>query len=345
MDQRTEAIFESITIHYIKTAEPIGSRALSKMLKTKLSAATIRNVMADLSEMGLIEQPHTSAGRIPTDHGYRFYINKLLHMKKKEVKEYATGFVTLENTQASRLEDILLDAAKELSSITDCTGLIISPKLSASRLKNIQLIRLSNRQLLTIIITQIGMVHNKVVHLRTCPDQETLNKMAEILNNLFEGNRISKIRKTLVKKLSNKKDEYDQVLAQAIRLGKKAFDIETPGELFIQGRSKLCSFPEFNNQERLKDIYKVFEDKSILTNILISAMDNNDIQIKIGNENQHLALNQCSVVAGTYGSQDYLLGSIGIVGPTRLNYRKIISAIDYSSQKLSFSLGRFLDNS
>lgn len=344
MDQRTEEILEKIIVHFIENAEPIGSRMLSKILDQKLSPATIRNVMSDLTEMGFIEQPHTSAGRIPTDAGYRYYINKLLQQahlpESSDFKREVTDHVM---TQHSRLEDILLDATHELSTITNCPGIVISPKLSASRLKQIQMVRLSEKQVLVVVVTQIGMVHNKVIHFRSCPTQSELNKMAAVLLGQFEKETITNIRKSLINRLTTITDEYDQLIVQAIRLGKKIFDIEAPGELFISGRSKMCSYPEFYDQKKLAAVYRVFEDKTLLTDIMVEAMGNEGIKINIGTENHHMGLNTCSVIAGTYGNQDYMLGSIGIVGPTRLNYPNVITAIHYSTEKLSFSLSRFLD--
>lgn len=344
MDQRKQEILEKIIVHFIESAEPIGSRMLSKMLDQKLSPASIRNVMSDLAEMGLIEQPHTSAGRVPTDKGYRYYINKLLKDSRLPQDPLFQIAPSVDAGQRPNcLEDILLDATKELSAITNCTGIVTSPSFSASRLKQIQLIRLSAKQILVVIITQIGMVHNKVIQLRSCPGQEDLNKMAAILLELFEKESISKIRKTLVKKLSELKNEYDPLIVQAIRLGKKAFDIESSGQLFILGRSRICSYPEFSDQSKLMAVYKAFDDKALLSDIMEEAMENDGIKINIGSENQHFGLNTCSVVAGTYGNKGYMLGSIGIVGPTRLNYPSVITAIQYSTEKLSFSLGRFLE--
>ncbi|MBU2512117.1 heat-inducible transcriptional repressor HrcA [bacterium] len=346
MDQRTEDILEKIIVHYIENAEPIGSRVLSKIIDQSLSPATIRNVMSDLTDMGFIEQPHTSAGRLPTDLGYRYYINKLLNSKKRYTRvPYQIKIINFEGNQHSRLEDILLDATAELSSMTNCTGVVISPNLSTSRLKQLQLIKLSTKQILVVIITQIGMVHNKVIHVRSCPSQDDLNKMSAIIVDLFEREPIAEIRESLVKRLTKISDEENKLIVQTIRLGKKAFDIETPGELYITCRSKMCSFPEFSNQDKLKAVYKAFEEKTALTDIMIRAMDNEGIKINIGTENHHQGLDTCSIIAGTYGSKGYLLGSMGIVGPTRLNYPKVISAIHYSTQKLSFSLSRFLENS
>lgn len=344
MDQRAEQILEQIIIHYINNAEPIGSRLLSKALNQKLSPATIRNVMADLTDLGMIEQPHTSAGRIPTDLGYRYYINKYLKSGKLKTSGFKKTISELEESHPTRLEDILRQATEELSSMTSCTGLIISPMLAASRLKQVQLIRLGNKQLLAVIITQIGMVHNKIIYVRQAPEQDDLDKVARFLIDQFEREPIAKIRKTLVNKLSDLQEEYEQqFIAQVIRLGKNVFDIDSPGELYITGRSLMCSYPEFCNQDYLVEVYKVFEEKSILTEIMIKMMENEGIHVNIGTENNYIGLDKCSVVAGTYGNQGYSLGSIGVVGPTRLDYPKVISAIEYSTRKLSFSLARFLE--
>ncbi len=344
MDQRAEEILEKVIEYYIENAEPIGSRLLSKALDKKLSPATIRNVMTDLTEMGYIVQPHTSAGRVPTDAAYRYYIDKLFEEISTPWKEMFQRRLEMdENHPHHRIEDILLDATNELSTITNCAGIVISPMLSASRLKQIQLIRLNSRQILVVIVTQIGMVHNKIIQVRSCPNQDNLDKMAAILLDLFEKEPIAKIRKSLIKELTKNKEECNQLIIQAIRLGKKAFDIESPGELFISGRSKMCSFPEFNDQKKLKDLYRVFEDKIALTDMMIEAMNDDGIKVNIGTENRLMGLSTCSVVAGTYGNQGHLLGTIGVVGPTRLNYPKVISAIHYSTEKLSLSLSRFLE--
>ncbi|MCP4754213.1 MAG: heat-inducible transcription repressor HrcA [Proteobacteria bacterium] len=344
MDQRAEIILEKIVDHYVQTAEPVGSRALAKIAELDISAATIRNIMSDLTDMGLIVQPHISAGRIPTDKGYRYYINKVL--KKIESSKYEFRSETSRNkeNQPVRLEDILLDATQELSSMTNFTGVIISPQPSVSRLKKIELIRLNDTQILIVLVTQIGMVRNKIVHLRECPDQETLDSICKVLCDLFEGEIVTEIRSSLVKRLTEHQAAYDDLLVQAIRLGKKAFNLDIANELFVFGRSKMCSFPEFSDQESLQEVYQILDDKTALFNTLVSVMDSDKPLIKIGNENEYFGLDQCSVVAGTYGNREYLLGSIGVIGPTRMNYLKVISEIDYSAQKLSYEVGQFLDN-
>ncbi|NQU63151.1 MAG: heat-inducible transcription repressor HrcA [SAR324 cluster bacterium] len=341
MDKRAELVLELIVEHYAKTAEPVGSRVLTKLIEVKISAATIRNIMSDLSEMGMIVQPHISAGRIPTDLGYRYYINRILN----NTEPSTAGFTAVDQKSEShvqRLEDILLEISGDLSKATNCTSIIISPQPAVSKLKTIELIKLGEKQLLIVLITQIGMVRNKIIHLRECPNQEMLDKIKELLCGLFIGRTILDIRNSLVETISGSTDQYDETIIQAIRIGKKAFSIDIENDVFILGRSKMCAFPEFSDQERLKIVFNVLDDKKVLFDTLVSVMNQDGIQVRIGNENSYDGLNQCSVITGTYGSSDYLLGSLGIIGPTRMDYPKIISEIDYSTQKLSYVLTQFL---
>lgn len=344
MNPRTEVILEKIVIHYVSTAEPVGSRALTKLVDINISAATVRNIMADLTDMGLIVQPHISAGRIPTDLGYRYYINEILNNVENNSAKTELPDISDHSFNVSRLEDILVEAITELTNATDCTSVVLSPQASVSKLKKIEFIKLNNKQILIILITKIGMVRNKIIQLRESPEQDRLNKISGLLCDLFEGETIKDIREKLVESLSKISDEIDFPISQAIRLGKKTFELDIENDIFVLGRSKMCSFPEFGDQERLKNVYSILDDKTALFKTLINIMNNDGVQIKIGNENKFEGLDQCSIVAGSYGNQNYLLGSIGIIGPTRIDYSKIIPEIDYSTQKLSYAVDKFLSN-
>jgi heat-inducible transcriptional repressor len=345
MDQRAEIILELIVDHYVTSAEPVSSRTLAKMVDSKMSAATIRNVMADLTEAGLISQPHISAGRVPTDLGYRYYINKFIHPDQAARFKNLTSDAIQKDDNHRRLEDILVDAAEELSSVTSCTGVIISPQPAISRLRNIEYLRLNDKQVLVIIVTQIGMVYNKIVQFRECPDQDILDKISHLFCEFFEGATFTDIRESLVDTLTEQNDIHEEYLAQAIRLGKKSFDINLTSELFVLGRSNMCSFPEFQDQKSLSIVYNILDDKGALLDLLVEVMGNKGIQVRIGNENKYNALEHCSFVASAYGNSDHLLGSIGIIGPTRMNYPRIISELDYSAQKLSYEVDQFLKTS
>jgi len=343
MDNRAELVLQMIVEHYTKTAEPVGSRVLTKLLDFKVSAATIRNIMSDLTEMGMIVQPHISAGRVPTDLGYRYYLNQILNLEAPCFVEFSEMDLKQSDNHAQRLEDILLEVIGDLSRATDCPSIVISPQPAVSKLKKMELIKLNEKQLLIVLISQIGMVRNKIVHLRECPEQEMLDRINGLLCDMFAGQTFLDIRNSLVETVTETMDEYEEIFVQTVRIGKKAFDTDSETDVFILGRSKMCAFPEFKDQDQLKILFKLLDDKKALFNTLITVMDQDGIQVRIGNENQHDGLDQCSVIAGTYGSSDYLLGSLGVIGPKRIDYSKIISEIDYSTQKLSYALTQFLN--
>jgi len=343
LEPRAEMILGRIVEHYIASAEPVGSRQLTKLIEFRLSAATIRNIMSDLTELGLIVQPHVSAGRIPTDQGYRYFINHLLNRKKPPAVAVPAAVPMRMEGQAQRLEDILLSISAELSQATNCTSIAISPQPAVSKLKMVEFIRLNDRQLLAVLVTQIGMVRNRIVHVRECPDQTTLDRVSRLLYDVFKGQTLKQIRETIVEKLTEQMDEYDETVVAAIRLGKKVFDIDIENEIFILGRSRMCGYPEFSDRESLRLLFSILDDKTALFNTLLSVMEGDGIQIRIGQENCYQGLNQCTVIAGSYGTREYLLGSLGVIGPKRMDYPKIISEIDQSTQRLSHALAQFLE--
>lgn len=340
MDDRSQSILSLIIEHYIHHAEPLGSRVLSRMLENRLSAATIRNVMSDLTELGLIEQPHTSAGRIPTDAGYRYYVDRL--KPEHKLVDYLQAHQRPMRTPQA-LEELLLDAAEELTEITRFTGFVVTPEPSHSRLKQIKFIPMSTTQVLVILITQTGMVKHRILQFRECPDFQTLEHSSELLNELFFGMTLSEIQARLLPTLDK---EQTGLSAQAIRLGKKAFELDDQSQIFISGESNLCGFPEFRDQSELQSVFQLFEDKKTLLGALKNQArftPKGRIQIAIGQEMATPGLAHCSVLSADYGNLGNRLGFIGIIGPTRMDYNRAIEALEYSSNKLSQVVSTFLN--
>ena len=345
MDARSDSVLTKIIDYYVDCCEPVGSRVLSKLLKQQISAATIRNVMSDLSELGLLTQPHTSAGRIPTDQAYRYYVNNLmkLGLDKDRFEEKAKSTQPEQDGHPYNLEEILMEAVRNLSKKTNFAGVIISPQPAVSKLKKIELIRLNHTQVLLILVTQSGLVRNKILYFRESPSQSSLTLMGSTFCKVFEGKTISKAREELVDLLSKESDLQGDQLAQMIRIGKKAMDVGEFGELYVFGHANMFLFPEFSENNLIQMMYQVFEEKKALSKTLEEMMGGDGVQMKIGNENHYEGLEQCSVVASTYGNKKYLLGSIGIVGPTRMNYPKVISEITNSSRELTAAVSHFLE--
>lgn len=339
LDQRSEQILTTIIEQYIQNAEPVGSRNLAKVAGVDLSAATIRNVMSDLTSLGFIHQLHTSAGRVPTDEGYRYYVDAIQKQNKYHATYSPTKFTG--GKKAQSIEGILQAITEELVQSTNCTSVILSPQANKSQFKKIDFIPLGKTQVLVVLVTQTGMVKNRILNLKHCPEPETLEKMAKLLQELFAKMTFSQIQEKLMGVLSS---EDTGLTAQAIRLGKKAFNLDQENEdIYLSGESKLCTFPDFGLAGELAGIFQVLEEKSPISGFLHQATNGDGVQVAIGHENTVRELGHCSILAMGYGNAGNRLGSIGVIGPTRMNYPKVINALDYSSQKLSFALSQFLD--
>ena len=335
LDDRSKSVLSCIIEHYIANAEPLGSRVLSKSLENQISAATIRNVMSDLSDLGLIEQPHTSAGRIPTDLGYRYYVDHLSPKKAHRINK-ATP---LKPKGAQALEEILADAAAELTNITHFAGFVLTPNPALSRLKKLEFIQVSLTQILVVLVTQSGMVKSRILHFRECPSQEVLDKAAKVMNEHYQGQTLTSIQENLIPS----QESMPELSAQAIRLGVRAFEIAEEGEVLLSGESNLCGFPEFNDHNQLRQVFELLEDRHALFGALNTIERPEGLKILIGGENQSPNLAHCSVLSASYTFQNSQLGSIGVIGPTRMDYPKVIEALKYSSQRLSQVVSNFIN--
>ncbi|OGH00069.1 MAG: heat-inducible transcription repressor HrcA [Candidatus Lambdaproteobacteria bacterium RIFOXYD1_FULL_56_27] len=341
MESRSEQILNTIIDHYIQTAEPVGSRSISKKLPVSLSAATIRNVMSDLTDSGFLSQPHTSAGRVPTDLAYRHYVDRLQANPTPELVDLEAEeeqFAELAK-RCPRLEDLLQETANELTQATHCVGMLLPPRSGPSRLKKVELLGISQTQVLVILVTQTGMVKNRILPLKECPPQEDLDKIAGILCGQFAGQSIEEIHLNFLERLT---DDAKELSAQAIRIGKKALEIEAAGEVYVSGSANLCEYPEFFDHHSLYKVYRQFENKEALASMFEALTKTEGLHVQIGGENRAFGLESCSVLASTYGTQGALLGGIALVGPTRIDYPKVIEAIGRSSRKLSYAVNHFL---
>jgi len=341
LKDRNQQILDTIIEHYIQTAEPVGSRSLSKLAKLGLSAATIRNVMSDLTEAGFLSQPHTSAGRIPTDLAYRHYVDQVQRLRSaaEPTAEQEDESDSQIGIQYQRLEDVLQAAADQLTKYTHCTGVLLAPRPTPSVLKKIELIAISQTQVLVVLVTEAGMVSHRIIAFRECPTQEGLNRIASILRTLFLGKVIGDIHERLIETLA---DEAQELSAHAIRIGKRAFAVERLGSLYLSGSANLCEYPEFKDSECLGKVYRQFEDKESLTTLFENMSQTEGLHIQIGSENQGYGLESCAIFATPYGSKGKLLGCIGVVAPTRIDYPKVMDAISRTSRQLSYAVNHFL---
>ncbi|RMF89909.1 MAG: heat-inducible transcription repressor HrcA [Nitrospinota bacterium] len=337
LGEREQQILKA-TIHtYITTAEPVGSRTIARKFQLGLSAATIRNVMADLEEMGFLTQPHTSAGRVPTDKGYRFYVDSLVDLPALSKAESARIDAGYQTTLHKEIEELLEVTTKLLSLITQQAGIVLLPRLAYMVFKRIEFVRLHPKKVMVLLVTQTGLLENKVIELDEDLMQEQLDGIARFLNNRFAGLSLHTVRERVAALMAEEKAQYDTLLQRTVQLCQKAFlDEEQEGEVFVGGTTNIFKQPEFvSDLEKLQAIFQALEEKKRLIQILDACLHAEGVKVLIGSESRIEEIQDCSLVTHTYQYGDRTIGVLGILGPKRMEYPRLISIVDYTAKALS----------
>ena len=334
IDQRTQQVLHGIIDNFISNTEPVGSRTLSKTLGLKLSPATIRNIMSDLSDLGYLTQSHTSGGRIPTDKAYRFYVDQMV--VADELPEQIQQSIDMISVQGlAVVQELLINTSQLLAGLTKFASLVTAPKTSVSRLQHIEFIKISADRILVILVTKSGLVKNRIIESQDQLSQEFLNLVSGFLNEQFKNHSLGEIREKILQSMVEDKDRYNKLLAQAIRLGKKAFELDMPVELFIEGQTNLLMDRRFNEKSTLDSLVSAFDEKSSIVEILDKTMEGVGTRIYIGVENDLSGLQDCSLITACYGNKHNMLGTLGVIGPTSMDYRRIIPVVDYTAKVVS----------
>lgn len=342
LSDRNIKILQAVLDHYITTAEPVGSRTISKKYWSDLSPATIRNAMADLEDMGFLEQPHTSAGRVPTDMAYRFYVDNLYNIPEPTLKESQTIKKKLETNHKEAMET-LLETSRVLSKLSKQAGIILLPKFANITFKRIELVKTRAFQVLVVFISQSGVVQNKLTSLKEDLTQDKLDSIARYLNDKFNNLTLLEVRKKIVSMMNKEKKIYNTMLKKAMELMQKAFiEDEIEGDFYVAGTSTIFDQPEFKDDlEKMKGVFNALEKKSKLLFILDQCLEEQGVSVIIGSENNIHEMRDCSFVIGNYKYGPNVLGTLGIFGPKRMEYPKIISLVDYTVNALSSKLSDF----
>ena len=323
---------------YIQTAGAIGSRTLSKRAGIGLSPATIRNIMHDLEELGYLRQPHVSSGRIPTERGIRFYVDSIVNVRDLSEQEKTRVERYLKN-QDEGIAMLLREVSKTLSNLSHYAGLIMAPKMEAIRLRHIEFVKLRDDQILIVLISQTGIVQNWLIGDEFNLDDESLIRMSNYLNILLEGHTLFEIRQKILDEMQEEKAMYDQMMKQALMLGKTAIDtsLGSPGlrEVIIEGKGNILEEPEFKDIEKMKAIFNTFEEKSRLIKLLDESLTARGVQVYIGSESQLEDFSGLSLITADYDNGASVLGALGVLGPTRMNYSKVIPVVDYTAELVS----------
>ncbi|UOF88911.1 heat-inducible transcriptional repressor HrcA [Fodinisporobacter ferrooxydans] len=338
LTERQKLILRAIIEDYVQSAEPVGSRTLSKHEDIQFSAATIRNEMSDLEELGFLEQPHTSAGRIPSKKGYRFYVDHLLdpfELKSHDIVSMRSLFVK----KMDQLEQIVQHTAHILSSLTNYTSIVLGPQIYEHNVRRIDLIPLRDRSAVVIIVTDTGHVENRTVQIPEHVSVDAIEQFVRILNDKLTGVPLYQIRSRMYSEIMQEMQKHLETYEEALAILDQISHPDQEGRVYLGGTTKMLSQPEFRDIEKVKPLFDMFEHTQQVVQIL-GPPEQLGIQIRIGLENGVEPLQNCSIITSTYSIQGKPAGTIGVLGPTRMDYGRVIRILAELTDVLSTALNR-----
>ncbi len=337
LSERAQQLLKALVERYIFEGQPVGSRTLARGTGMDLSPATIRNVMADLEELGFLCAPHTSAGRVPTVRGYRFFVDALMQVQPLEAK--AVEQLRRELDPQASTADLVQTASGLLSDISHLAGVVMMPRRESVTLRQVEFLPLSDRRVLAIVVVNEREVQNRILHSARDYTPAELVEAANYLNALFAGRDIVQARADLLAEMREARDSMNELTRRAVEMAEQAFEPGGEADDFVlAGQTKLMSFAELANVERLKHLFDAFTQKRDLLSLLDQCMHAQGVQIFIGDEAGYEVLDECSVIAAPYGSGGRVLGVLGVIGPTRMAYERVVPLVDVTAKLLSSAL-------
>ena len=327
LDDRKRKILHAIVKNYLETGEPVGSRTISKYTDLNLSSATIRNEMADLEEMGLIIQPHTSAGRIPSDQGYRVYVDEMLREKEQEVENMKEMLLDKEE----KLENLLKQVAKTLAVDTNYATIVSAPQLRKNKLKFIQISKVDNEHLLATIVIEGNVIKNKIIMVDEVLDDATMLKLNILMNTRLDGLAVEDINLGLIAAVKQEAGIHSEIIGNVIDAAAESITADEDLQIYTSGTMNFFKYPELTDSAKASELISTFEDTKDLSSIVEDTLsadgEQTGIQVYIGNETPVQAMKDCSVVTATYELGDGMRGTVGIIGPKRMDYDKVITTL------------------
>lgn len=352
LDSRAEILLAALIKEHLVTGEAVGSRVLSDRFAHGYgwSPATIRNVMAELEEAGFVDQPHTSAGRIPTDKGYRYYVDNILgeaRLSRGDLKAIDQLF-SLSDIDPSSSPDRLMETTSHvLSALSQNVGIVVSPSLAENRLQHIEFVQLPDKRILVVLVSTASIIHNKVIRTTDEFTQDELNRTARYLNTEFSGKSLLAIRSEIVELMKEEKALYDRLLQNAVVLCERSLEGEdvSGGEIYVDGASNILTKPDFDDVERMRDLFRTFEEKSRLIKILNECVHDahqypGDVHVVIGREHPASSMRNCALITAPYRvGHNGGVGTLGVVGPMRIEYARIMAMVNYMARLIEHRLG------
>lgn len=338
ISDRARLLLKALIELYIREGQPVGSRTLSRESSIDLSPATVRNVMADLEELGLVRSPHTSAGRIPTAQGYRLFVDTLLTVKPLEDLEVRSlqSHLGIEADPKRVLES----ASSMLSEITQMAGIVMVPKREHVELRQVEFLPLSNRRILVILVINDREVQNRIIHTAREFTASELQQMSNYLNQKFSGRDLKGLRELILQELKDVREHMNQLMLNAVEMANQVFTQEQDGQedYVLAGETHLMSYAEMADINKLRQLFDAFDRKRDILHVLDQALDADGVQLFIGEESGHEVLDECTVVTSPYKSEGEVVGVLGVIGPTRMAYDRVIPVVDVAAKLLSAAL-------
>lgn len=341
LNQREELVLKAIIEEFVQSNEPVGSRLISKTGPLKLGAASIRNIMSDLEDKGYIIQPHTSAGRIPSDEGYRYYIDKLVSF---DLSDRAVMEQLKTDCSADNMNGLLKKVSDNLSRLTGSVGFVISPGLNTTLLKHIEFIRLSPTSVLAIIVAKTGIVHNVILELDPKVTDSELIQISNYLNTHFREKSLLELKTAIADEMRNDKAQMDRLFGNVYKLAGALFNKNELGQdVIVSGTSTILDMPEFSDVSRIKGLLAAFEEKKFIFDILDKCQNQQGVNIFVGSEIGKSEVSELGLVTKTYTRGGNVIGMLGIIGPKRMKYSSVVSVVDCSAELVSQIMGKFLE--
>lgn len=337
LDERKKRILQAIILDYIATADPVGSRTIAKKYDLGVSPATVRNEMSDLEEMGLIEQPHTSAGRIPSQYGYRYYVDCLMEKQplKREVREVVKGALV---DRIKETEVMIQLVSRLLSQLTNYTSLVLAPFYAKTVLKHIQLIPVADNRAVMVIVLQDGHVEHKLVDVPDVIAEEDYNIINNLLNHHLKGLSLEEFKSGIVSNIYRDLYRQKKILNHIFEKIEETLIADHEQKVYLGGTLNILNQPEFKQIDKVKSILELLEEEELIKEVMVSSFQDNGINVKIGTENIHEGMKDCSLITATYRVNGKLIGTLGVLGPTRMEYSRAISIIEYLTEALTLCL-------
>lgn len=336
LSERAQHLLKVLIEHYIRDGQPVGSRLLAKESRLDLSPASVRNVMADLEELGLVTAPHTSAGRVPTVQGYRLFVDSLITVKPVE----GPAVEDLAKTLKAGFDPnrVVKTASHWLSAMTQMAGVVMYPRRDRTSLRHVEFLRLSERRVLVILVTNDQEVQNRIIECKREYSASELEQAANYLTKSFVGHDLQEVRETIVEEMRRAKEDMDRIMRTALEMGERALADEPRGDDYaLSGETNLMTFSELADMERLRNLFESFHQNEIL-HLLDQCLNAARTNIFIGNESGYGPLDECSVVTTPYRVDDRVVGVLGVIGPTRMQYEKVIPIVDITAKLLGAAL-------